>query len=60
MTPQELELVYQTIEHVAEQYYRRGQTDQKVGKTLENKAFLLNRNSRLSIKTSFNKSTQKR
>lgn len=60
MTPQELEIVYQTIEHMAEQYYLRGQADQKVGKTLENKAFLLNKQSRLAIKTSFVKSTVKR
>lgn len=60
MTPKELQIVYETIEHVAEQYYRRGQDDAKAGKTLENKDFLLSKQSRLAIKTSLIKSTSKR
>lgn len=60
MTPKELQIFYETIEHVAEQFYRQGLADGVVGKTLKAEDFLLSKARKLEIKTLLNKSTQKR
>lgn len=60
MTPKELQIFYETIEHIAEQFYRQGEADAKAGKSLKTEDFQLSKARRLEIKTLLNKSTQKR
>lgn len=59
-TPQQLELVYESIEHVAEHFYRRGQKDQAAGKSLKTEEFRLSKASRLQLKTNLIKALEKR
>ena len=59
-SPQQLDLVYGAIEHVAEHFYRLGQADQQAGKSLKTEEFVLSKASRLRIKTDLNKSLNKR
>lgn len=60
MTPKELQLFYDTIEHIAEQAYREGQRDAATGKSLKTEDFRLSKARKMEIKTLLNKSTQKR
>lgn len=59
-TPQQLDLIYGAIEHVAEVFYRRGQQDQADGKSLKTEEFRLSKASRLRIKTDLIKALNKR
>lgn len=60
MTPKELQIFYETIEHVAEQFYRRGIADMAAGKCLKAEDFRLSKARKLEIKTNLSKVTQKR
>jgi len=60
LTPKELQIFYDTIEHVAEQFYRRGESDAAAGKSLKTEDFRLSKARKMEIKTILNKATQKR
>jgi hypothetical protein len=60
LTPQFLKIFYETIEHLSEEFYRRGYEDAKAGKPLENKGFSLSPANRLAIKTAISKLTKSR
>lgn len=60
MTPKELQIFYDTIEHVAEQFYRQGQADAATGKSLKTEEFQLSKARKMEIKTLLNKAAQKR
>lgn len=53
MNPKEYEVLYGTIEHLAEHFYRLGQEDQAAGQTRKAEDFKLGRASKLTIKTKF-------
>lgn len=59
-TPQQLDLIYGTVEHVAEHFYRKGQDDSKSGKSLNSEDFRLSKASRLRLKTDLIKALNKR
>jgi len=59
-SPQQLEIIYAAIEHVAEQSYRLGQEDSAAGKSLESKDFRLSKARRLELKTILQKTLEKR
>jgi hypothetical protein len=59
-SPKELEIIYGTIEHVAEHFYRQGIKDAAAGKCLKSEDFKLSKASRLHIKTNLNKTLQGR
>jgi hypothetical protein len=58
MTPKELQVVYDTIEHIMQEAYRRGQEDQAAGKAVEPDRFRLSKASKLTIKTNIEKSAK--
>lgn len=47
----ELQVIYDTIEHVAEHFYALGQADAGTGKSLKTEDFRLSKASKLQIKT---------
>lgn len=59
-TPQQLKLIEDSIEHVAEHFYRQGQEDQAAGKSLKSEDFKLSKASRLKLKTNLIKALEKR
>jgi hypothetical protein len=59
VTPKEWDAVYQLIEWASLQAYKRGQEDQKAGKTEDESRFKLNKASRLTLKTGMEKALRK-
>lgn len=59
-TPQQLKLIEDSIEHVAEYFYRQGQEDKAAGKSLKTEDFKLSKASRLQLKTNLTKALEKR
>ena len=60
LQPKLLELIYESIEHVAERAYASGQQDQAAGKSLNPEDFKLSKASRLQLKTNLIKALEKR
>lgn len=60
MTPKEFEFLFQLLEKVGEEMYRRGYADASSGKTLSDQSFRVGRANRLVIKTNLKKFTDKR
>lgn len=52
MTPKELTILYETMEHLAEHFYKLGRADEVAKKPMP-KDFKLSKASRLSVKTEF-------
>lgn len=59
-SPKEMGVIYGTIEHVAEHFYRRGIEDAAAGKSLKTEEFKLSKASKLQIKTNLIKAIQGR
>lgn len=59
-SPKQLEIIYETIEHIAEHAYKLGQEDSAAGKSLESKDFLLSKARKLELKTNLHKALEKR
>lgn len=60
MTPKELNLLYETLEHMAEHFYRLGHADGVAGKSAEGVKFALSKARKLEIKTALEKATKTR
>ncbi len=60
MTPKELDFLFQLLEKVSEEMYKRGHADGAAKKPVSNQSFAIGKNNRLVIKTNLKKFTEKR
>lgn len=58
--PKLLQIIYDSIEHVAERAYAQGQADQVAGKSLKSEEFKLSKATRLELKTNLIKALENR
>lgn len=60
LTPKELDFLFQLLEKVSEEMYKRGHADGAAKKPVSNQSFAVGKNNRLVIKTNLKKFTEKR
>lgn len=60
MTPKEFEFMFQLIEKISEEMYKRGHADGTAKKPVSDQSFTVGKNNRLVIKTNLKKFTEKR